>query len=286
MKNKESKNALVIKFKQTKEKFSLGALLILKQEIDMLLSIYNVKKIKLFYQQELLKDHIEKFKQLFPVLIEYNAIDLDEDNDILWPFKKFAYQNDDSYQSFERILYLNKLIGKKPCLKWGLKQIQEAKSFLSRYLGKIFIVHLKNVAPYNTEESNANLSEWFSFFKKHAIRGKYNFVLIGRDEASKEITQIPGIISANKENISLFSQLAMIPQANGFLGMASGLCQGAILSNTPFVIFKHHKHHPDIMKKELDSSKGFSFCNSNQQIWRKIDSIDNIEKAFKVINNE
>ncbi len=145
---------------------------------------------------------------------------------------------------------------------------------------------MKNVAPYNTVDNNANLTQWLAFFKRHAVEGESNFILIGNDKITSDITQIPRVIAANKENISLFSQLAMISLANGFLGMASGLCQGAILSNTPFVIFKNPNHHPDIMKNELDSSKGFSFCYSNQQIWRKIDTIDNIEKAFRVIKNE
>ncbi len=89
----------------------------------MLLSKYDVKKIKMLCKQGLFRTYEEIFNQLFPALIEYNATDIDDENDISWPFKKLEYKNDDSYQSFERILHLNKLIEKKPCLKWGSKQI-------------------------------------------------------------------------------------------------------------------------------------------------------------------
>ena len=56
-----------------------------------------------------------------------------------------------------------------------------------------------------------------------------------------------------------------------------------ILSQVPYVVFKHPKHHVEEMKKELGDKDGFVFCHARQKIIRQIDSVENIQKAFESI---
>ena len=57
--------------------------------------------------------------------------------------------------------------------------------------------------------------------------------------------------------IDLATQLALTTISDGFMGMASGLCTAANLSEVPHVIFKHPAHHSAAMAIELGSSVNF-----------------------------
>ena len=130
------KKILIVNFNIQKENFSLGALLILKQEIDLLLEVKDIKKIKIFCQKEMLDSHKSMFNQIFPENIEYNISDITSEESISWPIKPLEYKNEDSYQSFERILYLSKTFEKRPYLKWEKRLINKAKDFLSKLSGR------------------------------------------------------------------------------------------------------------------------------------------------------
>ncbi|OGN60034.1 MAG: hypothetical protein A3F40_01675 [Chlamydiae bacterium RIFCSPHIGHO2_12_FULL_27_8] len=278
---------LIVNFSLPLNNFSFGALLILKQEIDILINILKLDIIEIYSSKELIISHLNKLKNQFTIKCTlYSSINDHLENHAVWPTQELIYTDIDSFQSFKRIIFLNEKYKIKPLLKWNTTTFNNAKSFIKYFAEKNYLVHLKNIPPYKSEESNANLDNWKYFFQKNAILKKCHFILIGNDFIPNEILNIPGIYIAKNILSSIYEEIALINFVNGFLGMASGLAQGIIFSNTPFVIFKHPLHHKKIMERELNSPYGFSFCNNNQQIWRKEDSIKNIEKAFLLINQE
>ncbi len=282
----QQKNSnLYVTFPMKKANVSLGGLLVLKQEIDLFCEYYQIKNRELFCDFESSKQYLTFYQDILGNNLKI-CKKIPDDAAFLWPERKLVDDNDKAYQSFKRIKYLYKLTKKKPILKWSNEQVVKAKNFLKKYSGKNFIVHLKQVGSCSTLESNANINEWLLFFQKRAKLGERNFILIGKDQISKEILQIPGIISAHDLDLSLSTQLAMMSVSDGFLGMASGLCQAAIFSEIPYVIFKHPNHHAKIMDEELDDAKSFSFSYPNQQIWRSLDSLYNIEQAFGLLNHD
>lgn len=149
--------------------------------------------------------------------------------------------------------------------------------------GRLICVHLRSVAPFSPEESNADGAAWNAFFKKHADVGRCNFLLIGDDPLPIGLDLRPGIIRAIDRQVSLVTQLALIGISDGFLGMASGLCAAANFSETPHVIFKHPAHHAAEMVRELGAADTFPFAGDHQKLWRREVSAAALDQAFRLI---
>ena len=272
------KNSLVIKWDLAKEAFSLGGLLILRKEIEML---GNFNSIKLGVTGAVSKNETNLIKAVFsPSVIIEPFFQKEWD----WPERQVLNAAGYSYQSFDRIKVFYKKKLQKPVLKWSENEYFEAGQFLKKYRGRCYTAHLKRQGGCALEESNANLPVWLAFFKNRAQPGKKNFILLGGDIISDEILRVPGVVSAENEGLSLNGQLAAISLSSGFLGMSSGICQGAIFSDIPFVIFKHPKHHVAAMTRDLDAAHGFSFFNNRQKMLRAVDSYTQLEDAFRFIN--
>src|SRR2546422_4286018 len=67
---------------------------------------------------------------------------------------------------------------------------------------------------------------------------------------------------------------SLISLADGFMGMASGLCQMAIFGRKPYAIFKHPDHHAKQMNAELGTATGFSFSLPTQSFWRETETTE------------
>ena len=201
-----------------------------------------------------------------------------------WPSKLLRSHSDFSYFSFIRLIGLHQESGIKPELRWNSHTLGLAKQARASFSGRLICIHLRFIAPFLSEESNADGSVWQTFFNERAEPGFCNFLLIGDDELPRGFTLRPGVIRAKDINLELIVQLALVSIADGFMGMASGLCTIANLSDVPHVIFKHPAHHAAEMEKELGSVDQFPFAGSQQKLWRReVDQIS-LTEAFNLIS--
>jgi len=204
-----------------------------------------------------------------------------------WPTAKVRGEDDFSYFSFSRVNALHLKTGLKPRLQWRESLLASASQVRRCFSGRFYCVHLKSVAPFDPEESNAAGPAWSAFFRQHAAEGKCNFLLIGDDPLPLGLELRPGVIRAKSTPLGqdLALQLAMIGVSDGFLGMASGLCTVANFSDTPHVIFKHSVHHPVEMSRELGSGRIFPFAGDRQQLWRCEANTAELSQAFHLISS-
>jgi len=204
-----------------------------------------------------------------------------------WPTAKIRGEDDFSYFSFSRVNALHMKTGLKPRLQWRKSLLASASQVRRYFSGRLYCVHLKSVAPFDPEESNAEGPAWSEFFRRHAAEGECNFLLIGDDPLPLGLELRPGVTRAKSTPIGqdLAVQLAMIGVSNGFLGMASGLCTAANFSDTPHVIFKHPVHHPDEMSRELGTGRIFPFAGERQQLWRCEANTAALSQAFNLISS-
>ena len=129
----------------------------------------------------------------------------------------------------------------------------------------LIAVHLKNVPGALPEESNAALPAWQRFIR--LARSRAAFMLVGDDPVPADIAELPNVMLARELfGADLVAHLAAIQRADAFMGMASGPCQAAIFGRKPYVIFKNPGHHPEQMKEELWSARGFSFALPGQSL--------------------
>ena len=149
---------------------------------------------------------------------------------------------------------------------------------------KTIFVHLKNISPYNEEESNVNWEVWKRFFNKSFLDlPEIVFCLIGDDKIEIDLNSFDNVILAKDKNLSLAQQLALVARSYGFIGLASGLCSAANFSNIPYVIIKHPSHHAYEMDRELGDNEAFNFSERTQFLWRKEQSIKILNRALKLI---
>ena len=203
-----------------------------------------------------------------------------------WPTAKVRGEDDFSYFSFSRVTALHMKTGLKPRLRWRESLLASASQVRRCFPGRLYCVHLKSVAPFDPEESNAQGTAWSAFFRKHAAQEECNFLLIGDDPLPLGLDLRPGVTHAKSTTLGqdLAVQLAMICVADGFLGMASGLCTAANFSDTPHVIFKHPVHHPVEMSRELGTGRIFPFAGERQQLWRCEANTAELSQAFHLIS--
>lgn len=144
------------------------------------------------------------------------------------------------------------------------------------------VVHLKN-NPAAPGESNANADAWPAFFE--ACRGRYDvrFLLIGDDELDGRVRALPNVLVTRERGATLAQDLALIQHAFAFMGMASGPCNMAIFSDTPYVIYKHPDHHPDEMHAELGEADHFPFGTPLQRFVRAFETPEDLLARFAAI---
>ncbi|MDA9897227.1 hypothetical protein N9D90_00315 [Alphaproteobacteria bacterium] len=283
--NKTLSSSLDLIWDLTRERLTIGGALVLRQEGEILAQIRGQKWITLHINcrgsdrsmVEGLSETVFGSSTLpFKILYSHSGVEG-------WPPQAVRSHPNFSYYSFSRLISMHKDSGIKPCLRWGADQKALAKQVLAQTKGLLICVHLRSVAPFTVEESNADGPSWQTFFDKHAIPGVCNFVLVGDDALPEGLNLPPGVHRAVDSGIDLATQLALVSCANGFLGMASGICTAANLSEVPYVIFKHPGHHSAEMLIELGAATQFPFSGSRQQLWRcEVDAVS-LTKAFNFI---
>lgn len=162
------------------------------------------------------------------------------------------------------------------------KSIQaQANDFLTPFLEdnkEIITIHLKNKQGF---ESNSDQKSWGMFFAQ-CIQDCPNalFVIIGDDEVLEEIILLENVVLARESELPLAVQLALIPQSSLYMGMCTGPFIAALLSTTPYLIFKHPDHHADVMEIDLQGGERYVFSQQNQKLIRKLDTFTEIMKQF------
>jgi hypothetical protein len=186
-----------------------------------------------------------------------------------WPDPATRARADFSSFSFARLLALHSTLGLAPRLAWAPALAAAAAETRARFPGRLVAVHLRRVPPFAEEESNADPAAWRSFLTAHTASGRTRFLLLGDDPVPAAVPLGAGIMHARTLGLPLALQLALIAEADGFLGMASGLCAAANFSATPHVIFKHPAHHAAAMRAELGDADRFPFAGPRQRLWRR-----------------
>ncbi|MEN9633880.1 MAG: hypothetical protein RL077_2284 [Verrucomicrobiota bacterium] len=200
-----------------------------------------------------------------------------------WPMTASSGGLRFSYFSYSRIIELHRAEGIEPRLEWSERILEEARRSRRRFPGRLICAHLKRVAPYQVEESNAEIPEWREFLARNAKPGEHDFMILGDDEVGDEILAIPGVFSARRMGMGLAEQLAGVGLADGFIAMGSGICAAANFSATPYVIFKHPAHHGREMESELAGGDRFPFAQARQRLWRRQATTEALEDGLRLI---
>ena len=183
-----------------------------------------------------------------------------------------------SYFSFERISQLYEKNNIQVNLSWKEDVLKKTKLFAQKFIKPTVTVHLKYIYPYNISDSNADVNEWSTFFKNN---NEFDFILIGDDKLPDEITSLSNVHYANQ--LTLSCQLCLVSSSIAFLGTASGVCNAAFFSQTPFVVFKHPLHHINEMQNELGNNNKFNFSSNKQLLLRELATHQTIQEAFNLL---
>jgi len=284
--NVRSTDSVNLVWDLTRERLTIGGALVLRQEGEILAELNGQIGVRLHVicpesgrvAAEGLADKIFG-SSILPFQLIYSSIDVEG-----WPTLSVRSHSDFSYFSFKRLIALHKESGIKPKLGWSVNQKALAKQARARFPGRLICVHLRSVPPFTLEESNADGPTWQAFFDKHSEEAVCDFLLIGDDALPVGLNLGQGVTRAVDIGIELTTQLVLTSIADGFMGMASGLCTAANLSEVPHVIFKHPAHHSAAMVIELGSAVTFPFAGPRQQLWqREVDTIS-LNEAFNLIS--
>ena len=268
------------------ERLTLGGALVLRQEGE-LLATKNKKSIINIYID------YDPVTQIFPervisIVFESSSLRFiiikgKPETAFYWPSEEMIYEKNFSYYSFSRLINFHKS-GMQPVrLAWNYLLIDEAKSIRQKVEKKLICIHLKRVAPFDIKESNADIREWKVFLSNNNQR--VSFIIIGDDPLPQEILEIENVLSANGMSMNLALQLCLVNFSDGFIGMASGICNAANFSKVPHVLFKHPEHHTDDMQRELGDSESFIFSTPKQLLLRKEGNAKRLQEALTFIIN-
>jgi hypothetical protein len=287
--NSATVDAVDLVWDLTRERLTIGGALVLRQEGEFLARLQDRSALTVhLISQETDRSAAERMAQVIfgTSILPFHLLHSEEGADG-WPSAAVRSRSDFSYFAFSRAIALHAQTGLRPRLQWSHSQQASALQARRHFPGRLYCVHLRSVAPFAAEESNADGLAWNAFFEKHADAGRCDFLLIGDDPLPAGLDLRPGVTRAagSPLGLDLATQLALIGVSDGFLGMASGLCTAANFSDTPHVIFKHPAHHAAEMARELGASNSFSFAGERQQLWRREASAAALDEAFHLISS-
>lgn len=141
-------------------------------------------------------------------------------------------------------------------------------------------VHMKKSGP-SRSQSNAHWPEWRKFLQLASQNRKMAFILIGNDPVPADIELIPNVITAKREGLSLAQELALVTSSYFFMGMSSGPGQAAVLSDVPYVLYKHPAHHRGAMDRELQGGARLRFSTAQQRFRREPETAASLMREFR-----
>lgn len=285
----ETVDAVDLVWDLARERLTIGGALVLRQEGEMLARLHGRSALTVhLIAPESGRQAAERMAQTIfgTSTYPYHLVSATEGAEG-WPPAAARAALDFSYFAFLRTIALHAQTGLKPRLQWRESQRALALEVRRHFPGRLYCVHLRSVAPFAPEESNADGPAWNAFFQRRAAAGRCDFLLIGDDPLPAGLELRPGVtrVAGSQLGLDLATQLALIGICDGFLGMASGLCTAANFSETPHVIFKHPAHHAAEMARELGAAQAFPFAGERQQIWRREASAAVLDEAFHLITS-
>ncbi|MFA5920960.1 MAG: hypothetical protein WC856_06680 [Methylococcaceae bacterium] len=275
----------------------LGSLLLFQEEVLLLSKINESEQINLIFtynEKANLLHFYSSIVQLNPyahdvfytsTLKLFEILNFEKLNSytIIWPTD--AWRDRCSYTgSTLAIQDLWKRFGKIINLETPINVLRKAARWLSPRLNKRLpvVIHLRN----NPEEQigNANMSAWTYFFEYCQDKGyPALFILIGNDPIDKRLSSCKNILVVKDHWQSVELDLALIELGVLFMGMSSGPCNMAILSDKPYLIWKNPNHHADQMIVEFNGRKQFPFAKKNQRFIRDWDTKDRLIEEFESV---
>lgn len=275
---------LAISWDTRREAFFLGGLLTLRAESVLLAQTSLARSVVLHTNEPATGSGSVLVNSVFGDIPGFSArYDVDA-LDGYWPYAQSRHDPFFSHGSFGRIRRLLGSTGSSLDLAWSPALQASVIARLADGGARMWIaVHLKNVPSLPPEHSNALQEEWLTFFRGHRHEAGLGFLLLGSDVVDPRILELPNVRSAQQAGWSLAEQLAAPSLARGFLGMASGICQAAIFSRTPYVVFKNPGHHREQMQAELGEANAFPFALPRQELWREWDVHTTLDRALNVV---
>ena len=156
--------------------------------------------------------------------------------------------------------------------------VERARQQLRQIEPPVVAVHLKNVPG---SQSNANHSAWRSFFTQAGGQGE--FLLIGDDTVPSDICALPNVTIAQEIDDDLVFHMALVQEADSFMGLMSGPCNFALVNNKPYRVFKNPDHHEKEMKIELGTGNSYPFAHPNQQVIRQSETSELLFQEFRAM---
>jgi hypothetical protein len=150
-------------------------------------------------------------------------------------------------------------------IRWGISCDYSHANYIT--------CHLSIPGPNEIKQiQHSQVHEWIKFFQAEENQ---NFMLLGDTPYPDEMVGLTNVTVAKDLDLNLNYQLALVSSSKLFLGSASGFTSAAVLSETPFLVFKHPDHHP----WEYITP---TFLKFNQMQIRQLDNFENIVKGIKI----
>lgn len=285
------KNCLIV-VDTNKYNLSLGTTLIFIEHVKMFQETHNINRLDLaiISNDKLLVSTL--ILPLFHIYLDFETsviFSIKEDFEKYFTCNTYTFSFPDSDFSTDKNAFDSTILIQDHFKKYNsipllipTKHLRDWASYYIKQLGHdMVIVHLKNV---KGSQSNAIQSEWLEFFNYCEYHHpKYKFFIIGKDELLQEITALQNVVITRYEGLSLLQELALIDQASLFMGMCSGPFNAALLSNTPYIVFKNPTHHENEMILQIGKFDQFPFSTDQQFIFRNKEYCEMLLEHFNKI---
>jgi len=276
----------------------LGSFLLFQEELLLYRDILRLDGIDLFFftgSKEMSSPYLADLARFNPFIRSMKIMKDKPDilNDrinsygFIWPSTNCG-QNFSYNESTLHIRKLWKQTGNLLCPESPSGIRAKATSWMQTYIPPEWYpiaVHLKNGNV--NKQSNANQTEWLKFFEDCRYKKlPVIFILIGNDFYDKGFNDCPNCIITQQHGGYLGLDLSLIQMSLLFMGMSSGPCNMAVLSDLPYLIWKHPDHHTKKMNRELNSNGQFPFANDQQKIIRENDCLEALVCQFAWLFNK
>jgi len=273
----------------------LGSFLIFLEELLLKCKIYNLEKIQIVIVGEKDQTRYTYWSTLAQFNSKIDSVMFEKKNTFSLNESKYSWPTAEFFDKCSysgSTLALQQLWQSAGKVLINLKSFdfvrQKAQNWLKKYVEKDFTIvsiHLKNNP--DDQQSNANQDAWFEFMLNcHQNNLSVKFVLIGNDKIDSHISELPNVVLLKEHGGDIGLDLALIELSSIFMGMSSGPCNMAILSDKPYLIWKHPEHHKEEMEREFQGFKQFIFANEYQKLIQDWDTSENIQREFFNLFNQ
>jgi len=267
------------------EALTLGGLLTLRCEIEMICKCLNIEngQLTLLINNKLNEAKAHKIlsaatsnSRYIQSRVKYGTADDPESQS--YPFPFINRMRVPSYYSTLRVAELSSALQVKPYLCWNSNISKENLCDTNSLPLEFIAVHLKN-SPNNLE-GTANPKYWNPILERVLELTPYPIFFTGDDDYSSFLFDSDRVFNLSDLDIPLEDQLFLIGSAVMFIGTASGIAAAAMYSNAPYVIFKDPSHHTSEMNDEMGLASKFPWAASTQKLFRQVPEFEIVKNAF------